>query len=164
MELFFLLAQAMLLALAGLMVLRVRQDLQLLAREAQARYAELQPLQEQLQRTLREVRVTLDEGVAQLEERLSRAEQVLRALEVHGSTAPSPPAPESDSKPEREPARLPVERILSLAESGCNATEIARATGVAEGEVALVLQLRASRVQASPQEDETTSLGGGTNV
>lgn len=162
MEIFLLLAQAILLALAGVVLLRARQYLHLLLRQVDARYAELQSLQEQLQHTLREVRVTLSEGTAQLEQRLARAEQVLQALEAcETSVSPSVPT-EADATRGHEQARVPVERILALAESGCDRTEIARLTGVAEGEVALVLQLRTS--QAPSLSEKEISLGGGTDA
>lgn len=164
MEWFLLLTQATLLVVTGLMVLRVRQELQWLVRQAQERDAELEPLQQQLQHTLREIRATVDEALARLEEQLARAEQVLQALAAYESGASSPPPAGETSVLSQETARVPVERILALAESGCDATEIARQTGVAEGEVTLVLQLRASQPHSQAQDDEKISLGGGIDT
>ncbi|MEJ5252366.1 MAG: hypothetical protein HPY54_02470 [Chthonomonadetes bacterium] len=140
MDVLFLVAQAALLILAGVMVLRVREELQLLVRQATSsqQSEQIKHLQEELQQTLREVRVTLSEGIAKLEERIARAEQVLHALEVHAPNAPQEVAAEPG-------VRVPVERILALADSGCDVKEIARLTGIAEGEVQLVLQIRAQR-------------------
>ncbi len=166
MELFLLLAQGALLMTAAVMVWRVRQEMQLLLHQAQERYAQLEPLQQQMQHTLREMRSTLSEGIAQLEERLARAEQVLQALRaVEAGTSPPPPT-ERTVASEQQSTRVPVERILALAESGCDTTEIARQTGVAEGEVALVLQLRASRAQPlhQQQDEDKITLGGGIDA
>lgn len=151
MDLLFLAAQAVLLILAGVMVLRVREELQLLVRQATASQQgeRMKHLHEELQQTLREVRATLNEGIANLEERIARAEEVLHALESHVPDAP----PEISAEPDREAPRVPVERILELAESGCDAKEIARLTGVAEGEVQLVLQVRAQRSQEEPSSN-----------
>lgn len=156
MDLLFLVAQAALLILAGVMVLRVREELQLLVRQASAspHSERIERLQEELQQTLREVRATLNEGIAKLEERIARAEQVLHALEAHVPDAP----PESSVEPDRDAPRVPVERILALADSGCDVKEIARLTGMAEGEVQLVLQIRAQRSESSSnsQSNERT--------
>lgn len=143
MELLFLLAQAALFVLAGVVVLRVREELQLLVRQATSpqQSEQIERLQEELQQTLREVRATLREGMVQLEERIARAEQILRALDAHVSNASA----ESTPDPSGAVRRIPVERILALADTGCDVKEIAQLTGVAEGEVSLVLQLRAQR-------------------
>jgi len=154
MELILLLAQAALLVLAGVMVLRVREELQLLVRQVQLppQGEQMERLHAELQQTLQEVRTTLREGIVQLEERIARAEQVLRALEAHT------PA-DAEAVPKPSVSRVPVERILALADTGCEVKEIARLTGVAEGEVSLVLQLRASRAQQPCDEAEETSAG-----
>lgn len=157
MELFFLLAQAALLVLAGVMVLRVREELQLLMRQATSQQPgeQIERLHQELRQTLQEVRTTLHEGIAQLEERITRAEQVLRALEAHNAHAP---AQEAEASPD-EPQRVPVERILALADAGCDIQEIARLTGVAEGEVSLVVQLRMARAEQQSAGPEGTSSG-----
>lgn len=156
MELLFLLAQAALLVLAGVVVLRVREELHLLVRQAtsQQQHEQIQRLHEELQQTLREVRTTLSEGIVQLEQRIARAEQVLHQLEAY-----VPETAEQDEKPEREPRRVPVERILALADTGCDVREIARLTGVAEGEVLLVLQLRAQRGEQPNDTAQEPSSG-----
>lgn len=159
MELLFLLAQAALLILAGVMVLRVREELQLLVRQAtsQQQSEQIERLHEELQQTLREVRTTLSEGIVQLEERITRAEQVLHMLEGHmPDVAETPPDSQSTAQ------RVPVERILALADTGCDVKEIARLTGVAEGEVSLVLQLRAQRGDQPRTHPEETSSGNFT--
>lgn len=153
MEFFFLLAQAALLVLGGVMVLRVRDELQLLVRQAtsQPQSEQIQRLHEELRQTLQEVRTTLHEGIAQLEERITRAEQVLHALEAHTASGTTQAIADSQD----EPQRVPVERILALADAGCDVQEIARLTGAAEGEVSLVVQLRMSRAEqqhAGPEE------------
>lgn len=141
MEVLFLVAQAALLILAGVMVLRVREELQLLVRQADPsqKIEHIRNLQNELHETLREVRATLNEGIAKLEERIARAEQVLHALEAHVPNTPPEVAPEPN-------VRVPVERILALADSGCDVREIARLTGASEGEVQLILQIRAQRL------------------
>ncbi len=162
MELLFLLAQAALLILAGVLVLRVREELQLLVRQATASQGseQMEHLREELQQTLREVRATLSEGIVKLEERIARAEQVLQALESHTPDIASEDRP---PEPEQEPARIPVERILALADTGCDVKEIARVTGVAEGEVSLVLQLRAQRAGQTRHADGRTSSNNTIN-
>lgn len=157
MELLFLLAQAALLILAGVLVLRAREELQLLIRQFNSQQAseQMERLREELQQTLRDVRTTLGEGIAKLEERIARAEQLLQALEAH---TPAVTADDGAPEPEREVSRVPVERILALADTGYDVTEIARVTGVAEGEVSLVLQLRAQRGDYSRHDDTPTSL------
>ncbi len=162
MELLFLLAQAVLLVLAGLLVLRVREELQMLVRQATSgrESEQMERLREELQQTLREVRTTLSEGIVKLEERIARAEQVLEALEAHPSLAPMG---NGSPEPACESARVPVERILALADTGCDAKEIARMTGVAEGEVALVLQLRAQRGSLASSDDAPTSSENGNS-
>lgn len=159
MELLFLLAQAALLILAGIMVLRVREELQLLVRQAtlQQQSEQIKRLHEELQQTLREVRTTLSEGIVQLEGRITRAEQVLQLLETHTPDGPEVPP---DSKGTAQ--RVPVERILALADTGCDVKEIARLTGVAEGEVSLVLQLRVQRAERLHTHPEETSSGNST--
>lgn len=159
MELLFLLVQAALLILAGTMVLRVREELQLLVRQAtsQQQSEQIKRLHEELQQTLREVRTTLSEAIVQLEERITRAEQVLHLLEAHMPDVPEMP-PDSRSTAQR----VPVERILALADAGRDVKEIARLTGVAEGEVSLVLQLRAQRAERSHTHPEETSSGNFT--
>jgi len=154
MELLFLLAQAALLVLAGMMVLRVREELQLLVRQvsAQQQGEQLERLHTELRQTLQEVRTTARQVIGQLEERITRAEQVLHALQAQVPDLPSSPSPDGQG----ENRRVPVERILALADSGCDVREIARQTGVAEGEVLLVLQLRAPQ---TPQQH-----GGGQSV
>ena len=155
MELFFLLAQTALLVLAGVMVLRVREELQLLVRQATSPLPgeQIEGLHRELRQTLQEVRTTLSEGIAQLEERITRAEQVLRALEAHtDSTSAQESAASQD-----EPQRVPVERILALADAGCDIQEIARLTGVAAGEVSLVVQLRMARAEQQSAGSEGTS-------
>lgn len=144
MDLLFLVAQAALLILAGVMVLRVREELHSLVRQVMSpqQSEQMERLREELQQTLREVRTTLSEGIAKLEERIARAEEVLHALEAHSQESPQAVSTE----PEREGSRVPVERILALADTGCDVKEIARLTGVAEGEVLLVLQLRTQRL------------------
>ncbi|GIV15247.1 MAG: hypothetical protein KatS3mg022_0682 [Armatimonadota bacterium] len=157
MGLLFLLAQAVLLILAGVMALRVREELQLLVRQAasQQQGEQIKRLHEELQQTLREVRTTLSEGIVQLEGRITRAEQVLRMLEAHlPDESAGPPSDSQDAA-----RRVPVERILALADTGCDVKEIARLTGVAEGEVLLVLQLRAQRVDQSGNTFEEPSSG-----
>lgn len=160
MELLFLLAQATLLVLAGVMALRVREELRLLVRQAtsQQQGEQIQRLHEELQQTLHEVRTTLSEGIVQLEERIARAEQMLHMLDAHlpDETVGAP----SDSQDSTR--RVPVERILALADTGCDVKEIARLTGVAEGEVLLVLQLRAQRVEQSGNTCEEPSSGNFT--
>lgn len=158
MEFFFLLAQAALLALAGVMVWRVRDELQLLVRQAtsQQQSEQIEQLHEELRQTLQEVRATLYEGIAQLEERITRAEQVLHALQTH-SVRGTAQAVAVDVQ--EEPARVPVERILALADAGCDVQEIARLTGVAEGEVSLVVQLRMPRVEQRRAGSEEVSSG-----
>ena len=155
MELLFLLAQAALLIVAGVMVLRVREELQLLVQQAtsQQQSEQIKRLHEELQQTLREVRTTLSEGIVQLEGRITRAEQVLHLLEAHASDVPEVP-PDSQGTAQR----VPVERILALADTGCDVKEIARLTGVAEGEVSLVLQ-REDQPRTHPEE---TSSGNFT--
>ncbi len=154
MEFFLLLAQAALLVLAGVMVLRVRDELQLLVRQAtsQQQSEQIEQLHEELRQTLQEVRATLHEGIAQLEERITRAEQVLHALQTH-------PAQAVAADVQEEPQRVPVERILALADAGCDVQEIARLTGVAEGEVSLVVQLRMPRVEQQRAGSEEVSSG-----
>ncbi|MGQ9791961.1 MAG: DUF6115 domain-containing protein [Armatimonadota bacterium] len=143
MDLLFLVTQAALLILAGVMVLRVREELHSLVRQVMSpqQSEQMERLREELQQTLREVRTTLSEGIAKLEERIARAEEVLHALEAHSRGSPQAVSTE----PEREDSRVPVERILALADTGCDVKEIAQLTGVAEGEVLLVLQLRTQR-------------------
>lgn len=139
MEGLLLLLQVGLLVAAGVMVWRVREELQLLVKQATAGFPEeqLHRLNQELQQTLREVRQAVSEGVAQLEERIARAEQVLQQLQQH---LPEQPAAPSDEKP-----KLPVDQIIALSERGYSVEEIARLTGVAAGEVALLLQLRTQR-------------------
>lgn len=155
MEMLFLVAQAALLILAGVMVLRVREELQLLVRQAssQQENEQIERLHGELQQTLREVRATLGEGIAKLEERITKAEQLLRALEAHTPDASAEAVPE----PTADAQRVPVEQILALADTGCDLKEIARVTGVAEGEVSLVLQLRAQRKEHSSASSLPTS-------
>jgi|AFSR01.1.fsa_nt_gi hypothetical protein len=155
MEFFFLLAQAALLVLAGVLVLRVRDELQLLVRQATSpqQNEQMQQLQEELRQTLQEVRATLHEGIVQLEERIRRAEQVLHALEAHTEDTPTRAMRDLQS----EPQRVPVERILALADAGCDIQEIARQTGVPEGEVSLVVQLRLPRAAEQRAASEGVS-------
>lgn len=156
MELLFVIAQAVLLILAGIMVLRVREELQELARRASPQQVEqIEHLHEELQQTLREVRTALSEGIVKLEERIVRAEQVLKALQVHQVVPSEEPAQDG----EQDAQRVPVERILALADTGCDIKEIARLTHVAEGEVALVLQLRAQRPNAHQEKPAETPRG-----
>jgi len=155
MEFFFLLAQAALLVLAGVMVLRVREELHLLVRQATSsqQTEQIERLHEELRQTLQEVRATLHEGVAQLEERIKRAEQVLHALETHTENS----ATQAVADVQNEPHRVPVEHILALADAGCDVQEIARRTGVAEGEVSLVVQLRMPRAGQQRADSEGVS-------
>ncbi len=144
-----LVVEILLLAMGWVLFQQAKSDLTARAAETPV-LGEVKTLHNSIVRLLEQLKLESSQSSAQLEARCLEARDLLAALDeklavVQPSARLAAPKPSRRAVVSPKPAPAPgYDRVYSLADDGVSAAQIAEQAGLSEGEVELILGLRAN--------------------